>query len=525
MAMVAQRARNVVCLVNFVDLPPKKEMPASAGGKIVNQRGQYRLRIAASNHQAFTAGDHAYKPIRSIEAHGLQTVWNIEVENDESFLVDGVLSHNCYFRGSESKRRLDSIDADILALDEYDTLAQENIGDAERRISGSLVGLTRRIGVPSLTDFGIEREWLRSDMRRWMVKCESCKTHQYLAFNNITWDKARTDPPFDSKLVCYKCAKPGLNVLQGEWVPEHPERGMRGYHMPRMIAAHVDLDTIVGGSLRREPYLVQVHKNNDLAEPHDGEGNRLSKEEIAAAQRNFTQVSGYAGDNPVVMGVDVASTRALTVRISELLDSGESKCLFIGEVDGFDEVDKMIDRYRVNMACIDHLPEGRLAMGLAEKYAGRVYLVNFAQQDDVLKVNEEMRRVSVRRVEMLDATIQELRAQRNLLPQDLPPNYTEEMKAPVRRVERNEEGKVVVRYISTGPDDMSMAEGYALVATEVWVIRQAVGDVTGDGRMTKLEDHMEYQRSDLGTADDGVYSEGLGDGSYDLDELSMTSFD
>ena len=35
----------------------------------------------------------------------------------------------------------------------------------------------------------------------------------------------------------------------------------------------------------------------------------------------------------------------------------------------FDEVAALIDRYNVNFACVDHLPEGRLARGLAERRA------------------------------------------------------------------------------------------------------------------------------------------------------------
>lgn len=429
-----------------------------------------------------------------------------------------------YFRGSESKRRLDSVDADILALDEYDTLVQENIGDAERRIGGSLVGLTRRIGVPSLTDYGIEREWLRSDMRRWMVKCEHCNDWQYVTFDNIEWDRQRTDAPFGAHLICRKCRKKGIDVLKGQWVAEKPDVGMRGYHMPRMIVGHADLDAIVKASMRKEPYMVTVHKNKDLAEAHDGEGNRVTKEEIAAAQREFPMVSAYTGDNPVTMGIDVASTRALSVRISEHLTDSTKKCLWMGEVDSFDDVVKLMDLYRVKMACVDHLPEGRLAMGLAEQFPGRVYLVNFATQDDVLKINEEMRRVSVRRTEVLDATIHMVRAQNNLLPKYLPDNYVSEMMAPVRKIEKDQEtGKVTVTYVSTGPDDMMFAEAYDLVATEVWYLRQGVEALQRDS-LQPLEEMMEFKRSGLGDPDEVDYSEGLEDGSYDMDNL-MSSFD
>jgi len=80
-----------------------------------------------------------------------------------------------YFRGSESRRGLDSVDADYVVFDEYDTLAHKNIPDAERRVTGPLsAGLIRRVGVPTFPGWGIARLYTESDQRRWQVKCGSC---------------------------------------------------------------------------------------------------------------------------------------------------------------------------------------------------------------------------------------------------------------------------------------------------------------------------------------------------------------
>ena len=61
-----------------------------------------------------------------------------------------------YFRGSQERRNLDSVDADYVVLDEYDMFVQENVPDAERRVSGPLsAGLIRRVGVPTVPGSGI----------------------------------------------------------------------------------------------------------------------------------------------------------------------------------------------------------------------------------------------------------------------------------------------------------------------------------------------------------------------------------
>lgn len=431
-----------------------------------------------------------------------------------------------YFRGSETKRGLDSVDADILALDEYDTLVQANIGDAERRISGSLVGLIRRVGVPSIDDFGISKEYEKSDQRKWFIKCTGCDEWQHLTFkDNVAWDDdPDTGVPVNARIVCRACAKP-LDVTRGEWVARYPDRPNRGYHAPRLIVPGTNLSKIVLASREREPYKRQIHFNKDLAEPFEGEGGRLTRQEVFAATRSeIRQEEVYQGANLVTMGVDVASTRALNVRISEHFDDRVKRSLWIGTVDSFEELDDLMRNYRVNMAAIDHLPEGRLARSFAERHPGRVYLVNFSSstRGDVVDVDDEQRRIAVKRTELIDATIDRIRSQRNLLPprELLPPDYVDHMTAVVRRIEKDEEDRVKVTYISTGPDDYLMAEGYDIVAHQGWLIRQSVDHiVNGDGELHTADEMLDFERSDLG--DDGAdysdgmdYSEGPGEGEY-----------
>ena len=74
-------------------------------------------------------------------------------------------------RGSQTKEALDSVDADVVAFDEYDTLVQENIPDAERRVTGPMSkGLIRRVGVPTVDDYGISKLYDHSDYRQWFVR-------------------------------------------------------------------------------------------------------------------------------------------------------------------------------------------------------------------------------------------------------------------------------------------------------------------------------------------------------------------
>jgi hypothetical protein len=144
-----------------------------------------------------------------------------------------------------------------------------------------------------------------------------------------------------------------------------------------------------------------------------------------------------------------------------------------------------------------------------------VYLVRYAggQVADVMSVDEMQRRVTVRRVEAIDAMMEQIRSQRNLLPLDLPEGYASQMMALVRRVERDELDKVVVRYVSVGEDDYGHAEAYDVVAREMWNLRQVVAE---DQRevIQPLDDLMEFQRAAMDPDD---YMAGPDEGDWSLD--------
>lgn len=416
-------------------------------------------------------------------------------------------------RGSQSVEGLESIDADALAMDEYDYLVPDNIPNAEKRISGPLsLGLIRRIGFPTVPGYGIARKYEQSDKRRWMVKCEGCGEWQDLDFWKNVDDVAM-------QLVCAACRKP-LDAAKGEWVAQYPDRQVRGYHMTRLMVPNAKIAKIVEESKLRADYEVQNFYNRTLGLPYAAKEGRLSLEALAAVTRDYLMLPSYRGDNLVTMGIDVASVRNLNVRISEHLSDSEKRALWIGEVESFDDLSVLMDRYNVRMAAIDHLPEGRLARGFAEKYAGRVYVVSYAgpMQKDVITVDDEQRRVSVRRTEAMDSVIALIRSQRNLLPEDVPPLYAEHMQAPVRFIEKDDRGRIVVGYRSTGPDDFFHAESFDVIATECWWLRQAVDEGTREDESV-LDEHLEFSRTHLDQVDEQEsYSAGPDEGSWGADQ-------
>ena len=432
-----------------------------------------------------------------------------------------------YFRGSEAVTDLESVDADVLGLDEYDRLAQVNIPVAENRVSGpQSLGLLRRVGIPIVPNTGISKLWNESDRRRWFVRCE-CGARQHLTWqHSVDIDRAVR--------ICRECKRelsPDV-IRQGEWVAEHADADVPGFHISKLIVPDLRqsaLRKMIRRSRSTLPEDTQSFWNMDMGEPFAPEEGRLSDEALAAAfsageQHGSTaHAQNFIGLNMITMGVDVHSVRNLNVRISEWIDDRRKRALLVKQVTDFDELVELMHRYDVRMCCIDHLPEGRLARAFALRFPGRVYLVRYAAQQMIkpLEVASEEPLVTVRRTEAIDATLTMIREQRNLLPPDAAPEYGEQLQSIVRVVERDTKGRRVVRYVTMGEaDDFLHAEVFDLLAGELMLARTMADDFRNSS-LYSLEDRLEFERSGVwedqaaqGVGEVDRYNPGPSEGGY-----------
>lgn len=427
-----------------------------------------------------------------------------------------------FCRGAESKSELQSIDADALAMDEYDEIRPENIPDAERRLGASDYKLLRRVGVPDLPGRGLDKLYNDTDKRRWYVQCEACGEKQALEYDaNVDEDNKR--------LVCRRCGKARVDLSKGEWVAEYPERRVRGYHLSRLIVPNQDLSDIIEAHNKTNPTEVKTHFNKDLGLAYAPEEGRLSIEAITRAMRSDLPLDGRGtpkGQGEIrTMGVDVASTRALNVRISAVDEEGRRRCLYLALVEDFSELGRLMGQFDITFCLIDHLPEGRMARAFAEKFPGRAWLINYASsQEEILVLKPEKRQASVKRLEAIDATLDGIRTQWNLLPGELPKNYVRDLQDVVRLVEYDEFGKPKVTYQELGPTDWLQAEIYDLVAMDVYAAMLDI-ELGNEGTTTKLDDDYNFERSNLEIEGDEEYGPGeFDDGGIEPTDLGSGDF-
>lgn len=198
------------------------------------------------------------------------------------------------------------------------------------------------------------------------------------------------------------------------------------------------------------------------------------------------------------MGVDVASVRALHVRISVHFRDGIKRALCIDTVDSFEDLAVFMERYRVDMAVIDHEPDGRSARALAKRFPNRVYLVSYGarHQLDPIKVDEDRWQVSARRLDVIDETLDAIRRGLNELPLNLPESYTDHLQALVRYSEQDDRGRLKIGYLKTSDDDFAQAEIYDVVALHVWSHLRIRNELQRE-EYVRLDELVPVERSDL----------------------------
>ncbi len=374
-----------------------------------------------------------------------------------------------YFRGSQAESGLISVDADLVIYDEVDRLRDGTLALGAKRLGSSLLGWQRYASTPKYPETGVDALWLASDRREWMVRCEACGERQPILFpDNLREDGAT---------VCASCRRPMDRLGTGEWVAASPGADLHGYHMTKLVSPRADVAAIAktGYAIARrdvtDPSAIQEFYNQDLGLPHAPEGGQLSRANLEACKEDYS-LDEWA---PVgcTMGVDIGAK--LHVRINAPGPNGKQRAAYIGTVNAFTDLDRLMRQYDVTSCVVDAAPEGHSARAFQGRFPGRVYLCNYPStatwsHEKAFVVNEAEHTVSAHRTLTLDATFARIRERALELPREVMAiaGYVEQMTAPVRVVEKDGAGNLVAKYVEGGrADHYAHAENYSTIAEGV----------------------------------------------------------
>jgi len=150
--------------------------------------------------------------------------------------------------------------------------------------------------------------------------------------------------------------------------------------------------------------------------------------------------------------------------------TGETRQLWAGEIDTWDELGRLMRRFRVRTLVMDALPETTKAREFQATFKpGVVWLAYYGgseKRSEPHQWDEANGIVNLDRTRTIDETFSRFYEGLNTLPahaRDIKDFYAH-LKAPVRLLETNRSGITVARYVEVGPDHLAHAENYCLAA-------------------------------------------------------------
>lgn len=401
-----------------------------------------------------------------------------------------------YLRGGQvkpdgSSATLKTVDADTLIIDELDECDQRVLSIAGKRLAHSALADVRLVSTPTYAGMGIHAEYLASDQRDWFIPCPHCGERQPVTIKNVVTEFDDNDRPVawngddNPFAACAKCSGKLDLTLSGEWIAAYPSRPTHGYHVKRFFGPTVDLASIIDGLRSWNETKVKETNNQDLGEPHQARGSRMTDGDLDACVRDYGH--GIDRSRRCYMGIDVGRVLHCVVRQEPDQETGERKQLYAGTVD-WQEVGRLILRYAPACVVSDGLPETTKARELQADFSpGLIWLCYYGegsatnQKNDFLQWDLQQGRVIADRTRSLDEMYDRVYTEVNTLPASIAnvADYYDQLKELQRTVEGKRDGTQVSRYIGAGADHWAHAENYASIASHYTPPRRPRGAVAG----------------------------------------------
>ena len=222
----------------------------------------------------------------------------------------------------------------IIILDDLDRFPEEigEEGDVITLADGRTKAFPRAtrgyISTPTVKGGLIDRQWQKSDQRRFHVPCPHCGERQPLEWggadvaHGMKWTAlpgadGRPGEVISVRYVCRECGaeigehhKPAM-LAAGTWIARHPERAARGYHISALYApiglGPSWLDLVRGWLAAQDnTATLRAFVNTNLGEPWEERGEEIDPLSL------LTRLETYAPDAPRRVrgiGIDVQKDR------------------------------------------------------------------------------------------------------------------------------------------------------------------------------------------------------------------------
>ena len=244
----------------------------------------------------------------------------------------------------------------IIILDDLDRFPEEvgEEGDvitlAEGRTKAFPRAIRAYVSTPTVKGGLIDRQWARSDQRRYQVPCPHCGELQALEWggaesgHGMKWTVLADGTVANVRYVCRECGaeilehhKPAM-LAAGRWVATHPERAVRGYHISALLAPiglGPSWESLVRGWLAAQDNTATLRAwiNTNLGEPCEERGEEIDPLALLNRLENY---------DPELAGHRLRAIKVRTIGIDVQKDRIELTVYDVGPGEEFWAIDHII---------------------------------------------------------------------------------------------------------------------------------------------------------------------------------------
>jgi len=262
--------------------------------------------------------------------------------------------------------------ADWILLDERDLFDDEMAAQVNQRLGNSTIRRRSDMGTPKLPDDGIDRLYGKSDMRRWQIKCESCR--KYTCLESEFPDCIKLDEEGKGYPACIHCGRE-INRSNGKWEMDSPLKDTVGYWCSQLLNPNRDL------ALALKEYDDPTEFDTTEAEfQRTVLGKAFARAEDVLRETEVYQCCtqdqmAYSHSGPCAMGFDVGYP-TIHVIIGHRIGRDRYRIVKLARVPDWNALHDLAQRFNVKATVGDAMPESHKIREWAKKeaeYGNTVY--------------------------------------------------------------------------------------------------------------------------------------------------------
>ena len=375
-----------------------------------------------------------------------------------------------YFRGAWNERAAISVDSDFNIHDEVDFSKPDIIEMYQERMSHSKYKRFLALSTPTIPSFGIDYLYQKTDQKEWFITCPKCKKEQILTYpDSIKGDDKHAE------FVCKKCGAiiDDDTRRNGKWKPTGDKSwGASGYHISQLMAPWISATEIMVKKDKaehrptKELSGIKDFYNFVLGEAFGGENQPLNRDILLSCIQN--KYDWEEKESNTVMGVDQGDILH-TVILKKNRDNS-IRLLYAAELESFDDIPNLIDKFGVIFCMVDALPNKHSVRRLQKMYPAKVWMCYYNNnQKERISWKKDREKgefwVVADKIETMDEMATRFINREIILPRlDAKLNtYISHLTNWAKDKEEKSDGRVEWVYKKLGADHYTMATNYAML--------------------------------------------------------------